>query len=164
MHIGILILSFQTFDFWPYFCKLCNFDLILPNIEMLVLCFINIGIMISSFQLLEFWPYFCEDCYSHLFFSNIGLLALPLRLGNSDLHPSKLCNSGPYLILPNMGIVVFFLQRLEFCSYPSNYWNSGSIFINTGILILSFETSEFWSCFYKYWNCDLVCLLQSGGQ
>ena len=137
MHIGILILSFQTFDFWPYFCKLCNFDLILPNIEMLVLCFINIGIMISSFQLLEFWPYFCEDCYSHLFFSNIGLLALPLRLGNSDLHPSKLCNSGPYLILPNMGIVAFFFTKI-------------------GILFLSFQLLEFWFYFHKHWNSDII--------
>ena len=39
VNIGILILSFLALEFWPYFCKDCNSDLILPNI--LILAYFN---------------------------------------------------------------------------------------------------------------------------
>ena len=44
---GILTLSFQTLEFWPYYSKHWHCDLIL----------LNIGILTLYFQTLEFWPY-----------------------------------------------------------------------------------------------------------
>ena len=72
-------------------------------------------------------------------------------------------------IFISIGILIFFLQTLEFSSYPSKQWNSGPFplsfrimilfvqtlefwpyFIHTGILTSSFETMEFWPYSYKH--------------
>ena len=50
------------------------------------------------------------------------------------------------LILPNTGIVTFFLQ----------YWNSDLISLNIRMLTLLFQTLELWFDPYKRWNSDLI--------
>ena len=50
------------------------------------------------------------------------------------------------LILPNTGIVTFFLQ----------YWNSDLISLNIRMLTLLFQTLKLWFDPYKRWNSDLI--------
>ena len=59
-----------------------------------------------------------------------------------------------------------FFQTLEFWSYSSKQWNSGSvsisieitspIFWHIGILILSFQTLRYWPFLYKHWTYNLI--------
>ena len=104
--IWIPILSFQTFEFWPYFYKKWNSDCILSLVFWpyplkhlntgpisINICFLTypskhwntgsvsiyIGIMTLSFQILEFWPYFYTQWNSDLILSKIGILALSLK-------------------------------------------------------------------------------------
>ena len=93
IYIGILMLSFQTLEFWSYF-YICRFsDLLLQRGEILALfLYPSVFFLIFSFQTVEFWPYF----YTHRF---------------SDL------------LLPNSGILASFVKALILLSYPSKHWN-----------------------------------------
>ena len=68
VHIGFLILSFQTFEYWPYFYKLWNSDLILQNV----------GSLTINFQTLKFWPYPHKHWNCGLILPSIEILALLL--------------------------------------------------------------------------------------
>ena len=64
LNIGILILSFQTLEFWSYFNKLWNFDLIVSNVVILAL-------FVKALELLS---YPCKHWNS--IFIHIKILAL----------------------------------------------------------------------------------------
>ena len=133
--IVILMLLFQTMEFWPQFYKdwnTCN-DLILPNIRILALFLYT----------LEFWPNieFWHSSYKHL-----GILILSFYCNH--------WNCGP--ILPHILILALSLYTMEFLSYPSKHWNSGPSFIHNKFLILSFKTLRFWPYFSKHWYYDLI--------
>ena len=156
-HIRILILSFETLDFWPYFCthwhcfwphpsKYCNSGLI----------FIPIEIVILSFGTLEIWPYFVTHWNFDLIVPNIGILAifykhwtsyliLPLQTEILALSFQTLefffiiyTHWVSDLILQNIRILAQFQLGLELWCYASKQWNSSPIFKDIGILILSF--------------------------
>ena len=58
LNIGILIFSFQTLEFWSYFNKLWNFDLIVPNVVILAPFVKALELLSYPWQTLEFLPYF----------------------------------------------------------------------------------------------------------
>ena len=80
--------------------------------------------MILSLQTLDFWPYF-TPWNSYLILSKISIMP----------------------IFISIGIVIFFLQTLEFSSYSSKQWNSGPFSSSFGIMILFVQTLEFWPYF-----------------
>ena len=151
IHIGTLILSFQTLGFWPYFYTHWNFDLILRNK----------GILALSLHTFKFWSYR----------SNVGIMVLFVNIGFLILSFKKPWDSGPVSL--NIAIMMFSLRTLDFLPYF--YRNSDLILPNIGIriltfqaiqsgpssiriglMILFFQTLEFWSCFYTHWNFDLM--------
>ena len=137
--LEFLSYSFETLEFWPYFCthwhyfwshpsKYCNSGLI----------FIPIEIVILSFGTLEIWPYFVTHWNFDLIVPNIGILA------NFYKHWTS------YLILPlQTEILALSFQTLEFFLIIYTHWVSdlilqniryyrifGPVLINTGILDL----------------------------
>ena len=139
---GILILSFQTLDFWSFFYTHRCSDLLLLNCGILALVVytlvfwsyhskrwnsgrisISIGISIVFFPILQFLPYFCKHWNSDLILSKVGTLGL-------------------------------LSYTLALWSYPFKHGNCGQI--KTGILILFFKTFEFWCFFCKRRNSDLI--------
>ena len=102
-HSGIPILSFQTLEFWLYFYTL-----------------------ILSFKTLGFWPYFYKHWKYDLILANTGFLALFLYTLEFVILSFQRLVFLPIFI--SIGILIFFLQTLEFSSYPSKQWNSGPFF------------------------------------
>ena len=118
IHIGILILSFQTLEysshlftanmeilappfqtmeFWPYFYKLWNYDLIRPNIGILALFYTqwNSGLILINTCLLS-----CPSTAITgilVLFSQTLIWILPLFLYTLQIwrHSSKHCSFGP---------------------------------------------------------------------
>ena len=155
INTGILAISFQTLEFWPFFYKHWNsylihsqigisdptfytllFDLILRNIGILALflqtleflsdpSIANIEILAFSFQTREFWPIVYTHCFFISSFKTLGFWPYFYKRWNYDL------------MIPKNGILALF-------------------FINTGILAISFQTLEFWPFFYKHWNSYLI--------
>ena len=141
--IGILISSFQTLEFWPFFHTHWFWDLIIWNCWILALfvkalellsypfkhwnsrpIFVKIGIPFSSFQTLEFW---------------------------SD--PFKRWNSCPLFI--NLGILASFWYTLVFWSYLSKHWNFDPIY-NDGNYDLMLRLMGFYGDSHKHRNSDLI--------
>ena len=110
IHIGTLILSFQTLGFWPYFYTHWNFDLILRYK----------GILALSLHTFKFWSYR----------SNVGIMVLFVNIGFLILSFKKTLGFWPYffkhwnydVILANIGFLAVFLS--EFWSYSSKHWNT----------------------------------------
>ena len=104
---GILISSFQTLEFWPYFYKLWNFYLYLllqslefwpyPSNHLILALCMHIGFLAVSFYILNFY----------LIVLNLKILALFLYTLELWPHPSKDRIFGPVLI--NTGILDLFL-------------------------------------------------------
>ena len=147
MHIGFLILSFSTLEFWPYiyFYKHWNSYLLL------------------ALKTLEFWSYFCKHWNSHLILPNIGILALfklytCISTGIMTLSSflSKHWNPGPVYTCISTGILVL-------SSFPSKHWNPGPVWFlcpiytcmmyqhwNYDLIIFSLQTLESWPCLFLY--------------
>ena len=137
IHVGIIILSFQTLESWPY----------------------------NLYYTLEFsphpfkhWNFAPIICYNHwnsgpivrnmgIFVipstANIEILALSFKTLEFSSYLYKHCNS--HLILPNTLILALFLYTLEFWPHPSKFWDYGPVFIRIGILALFLQTWEFLS-------------------
>ena len=135
MKIGILILSFQTLEFWSYSFKCWDSDLILWNGR----------ILISFFQELELWSYSYKHWNSDLIFSNVGILILffqalelwpySYECGILLLPSETLEFSG--LIFKSIGIRILSSQTLEFWPCFCKHWNFDLNLSNIGILALS---------------------------
>ena len=148
IEIGILILSFQLWEFWCYFYEHWNSDLILLKAGILGLFFYTFAFWcypsnhgncghiyrdwnsILFFQLWEFWCYFYKVWNSDLILQNIWIPVLFFcKRWNSDL------------ILSNIGILALFslvclLQ--SGCAGPINYhvflpWTLASLGIDRSI-------------------------------
>ena len=105
-NIGILTISFQTLEFWPFFFyKHWNSYLIHPQI----------GISGPIFYSLEFSPHPSEHLNSGPILTNTGILMLSFH-----------CKQWNFFI--NTGILTLFFQTLEFLYFPSKHWNSGPTF------------------------------------
>ena len=111
--IGIMILCFQRMKFEPSFYKHLNSDLILPNTGILILSFetfefwpyiLHMKILMSSFQTLEIWPYFYKHWNS----------CVILWLQKLEFWPYLYAHWNSYLILPNVGILALLLYTTEF--------------------------------------------------
>ena len=112
IHIGTLILSFQTLGFWPYFYTHWNFDLILRNK----------GILALSLHTLyfKFWSY-RSNVGIMVLFVNIGFLILSFKK-TLGLWPCFFKHWNYDVILANIGFLAVFLS--EFWSYSSKHWNT----------------------------------------
>ena len=134
--------------------------------------FINTGILTLSFQTLEFLY-----CPSKHF--NFGPIFYTLRVWShrSKHWPYLYAHWNSYLILPNVGIFLFFfykhcssyliypLQTLKFSPYPSNHFNlahylytsfSDVMLQNIGILALFLFVLELWYNGSKEWNSSPI--------
>ena len=87
MHIGILILSFQTLEFWPFFYKHCISYLIHPLQTLKFVpypsnhfnfgpLFIHIRFLMLCFKTYGFWPYFFLYWNYDIMVPKNGILAL----------------------------------------------------------------------------------------
>ena len=56
----------------------------------------------------------------------------------------------------NHRIFIFFFQTLQFLFYPSKHWNCYLILRNVRVFILLFQTLEFLSHPSKHWNSYLI--------
>ena len=149
-------------EFWRFFYKHWNYDLI-QTLELLSCrSTANIEIVALSFQALEFWAYFYKHWNSHLIVPDTGIL------------PYFYTHWHSYLIHLNVGILAvriyadFFyriLQNLGFSPYFCKHWdsyiilqtcNSDPISISIGVMILFNQTLQFWPLFCTPWNFALI--------
>ena len=133
-------------EFWPYFCEQRNSHLILPKTGILALflytlvfwCYLSKPWdpgLIS--KILELWSYPCEHWISGPILYTAGLLLV--------------------LILPKIGILIFFFQALEFWSFLLKTLEflcySSTAYI--AILIFS-QNTLILALYYKHWNSYLI--------
>ena len=160
-----IILSFQTWEFRASAFKHWNSGTICVHVGILALFFTHWNYPLS-FQTFEFWSYSVNHWNSDPILTNIGILILSFHW--------KQRISG--VILPNTGILAYYLYTLVFWSYPSKRWNSYIVLLNIWTLALYFTHWKFdiilrsigilayfykhcifivsfhWPYFYKRWN------------
>lgn len=118
--------------FWLYFYEHWNFDLIPPNIGILIL-------------LLRYWPFLYKHWTYDLILGNVGILSLflytleflfyPCRSWYSrPIYSSKQWNSGSRFI--RIGIMILVFQTFEFWPCFYTQWNFDLNLRNNGILAL----------------------------
>ena len=123
---GILILSFETLRFWPYF-YIWILALFVQTVEFLSYTSIeNIEILALSFQTMQFGPLFIHIVLFIWSFKTLGFWPYFYKRWNSDLMIPK--NGILALFFINTGILTLSFQTLEFLYFPSKHWNSGPIF------------------------------------
>ena len=107
INIGILSISFETLEFWPFFLQ--TFELLSnPSTNW------------------NFWPYFFTDWNFHLILPNIWILALFLKTLEFLSYPS----------IANIEILALSFQTMEFWPIIYAHWFLELILQNTGILAL----------------------------
>ena len=149
-----IILSFQTWEFRASAFKHWNSGTICVHVGILALfhkhwnshlIHTHFGIMALffthwnyplSFQTFEFWSYFVNHWNSDPILTNIGILILSFHW--------KQRISG--VILPNTGILAYYLYTLVFWCYPSKRWNSYIVLLNIWTLTL----------YFTHWKFDII--------
>ena len=150
-------------EFWRFFYKHWNYDLI-QTLELLSCpSTANIEIVALSFQALEFWAYFYKHWNSRLIVPNTGIL------------PYFYTHWHSYVVHLNVGILavrlyslIFFIVSFKTLDYPLisvnigililsfQTCNSGPISISIGVMILFNQTWQFWPSFCTHWNFALI--------
>ena len=127
INISIFTLSFmQTLEFCCYRYTHWNCYLILLNVGIVALFYINIGILALFLQTLEF--------FSNPSIANIEIL--PLSFQTIELKPIIYTHWFCVVMLQNIGILALFLYALELKYDASKEWNSNLILMcwSSGLL------------------------------
>ena len=162
-NIGILISSFQMMEFWPFFYKHWNYDLIDSNVEFLILWLYTLKFLPHRSKHWNSGPILTNAAIHILFFHCKHWNSCPIRpyiwIPALSLYTLELWPPASFLILgfwPSSNWNSYFilsLQTFELWSYSSKHWNSGPIFIQIDWFICSY--------FYKNWNSYPVLPLKS---